>query len=266
MVGDFTEGQLLKIRKMHQIHGQLVRDVFTFYKTYNALYECVFPDDEVLNGDYPDDVIDDAVLEHVGDEDGSYGEGIRDEQDNVRGRSDTWHVISHDDEHVVLERRLGLTDDLSPVIASEHPLSTEARDQAPPTRDFMIRQSSKFSNDINGDLLARMFPHLFPFGRGHPGERRRQTVSMKECVKHYLALCTRQFAEDELLALVAFDRISMMNMYVQNSFRCRRLPHLYDGFESIGLDQIGSALLENERRQQGCLPRANQIDSVTGTF
>jgi hypothetical protein len=246
MVGDFTEGQLMKVRKMHRVRAQVVREVFDFYKNFNALYENVFPNADVLNTEkYPDNAVDDIFFEYLEDSDEHYQDGISAESENVRGGSDSWCVSGATDESTVLERRVSLTDDSSPLMASNHPLAAQARDHESQERDFMIRQSNRFSRDMSGDLFARIFPHFFPFGRGHPGEHRLEPVSLKECIKHYITLSERQFAEDELFALVAFDMISMMQMYVQNSIRCQRFPHLYDGFESIGIEELGGALLDD---------------------
>jgi len=133
-------------------------------------------------------------------------------------------------------------------------------------RKFEIRRSDKFANDAAGDLFARMFPHLFPFGRGHPGECRQVSVSLLECVKYYTMLSGRQFAEDELFALVAFDRISLRNMYIQNHYRCQRFPNILDGYETLTSEQLGRVLLENERKRQGCLPWRAQSDEVAQRF
>ncbi|KAF1778681.1 hypothetical protein GQ600_3272 [Phytophthora cactorum] len=55
-------------------------------------------------------------------------------------------------------------------------------------------------------------------------------------------------------------------MNTQKSIRCKRYPGMYEDFESVGVEQLGNALLENERRRQGCLPRRQQCDRVTNSF
>jgi hypothetical protein len=265
MVGDFTEGQTRKVRKMHRVRRQLVDDVFSFYKTSNTLYENVLPNDEVLNTDYTDISIDCDLFEHIDDDAGRYEDDMNIQQQNIRGQSEAWQVQSEQDEWVVLERRSNLVDGSLPIMAKDHPLVAQAGND-PHEREFLVRQSNNFFNDISVDCFARLFPHLCPFGHGHPGEHRRDHVSVTECVKYYISLSERQFAEDELFALVAFDRISMENMYIQNSVRCRRFPHMYNGYESIATDQLASALLANERRLQGSLPQGIPTDSTTDRF
>jgi hypothetical protein len=143
-------------------------------------------------------------------------------------------------------------------------MTSKARGQS--DRKFEIRRSDKFANDAAGDLFARMFPHLFPFGRGHPGEHRQVNVSLEECVKYYTMLSCRQFGEDELFVLVAFDRISLRNMYIHNHYRCQRFPNLFDGYEALTSEQLGRALLENERKRQEYLPWRPQSDEMAQKF
>jgi hypothetical protein len=111
-----------------------------------------------------------------------------------------------------------------------------------------------------------MFPHLFPFGRGHPGEHRSVPVSLRECIKYYTTLRSRRFAEDELFVLVAFDRIAMQNMYSQTSFRCQRLAQRFDGYETIDTDSLAKVLLNNERRRWGGSTSRGNDDTVIDRF
>ncbi|KAF1780381.1 hypothetical protein GQ600_6450 [Phytophthora cactorum] len=41
------------------------------------------------------------------------------EQQNIRGQSDDWRAICENDEESIIERRVGLTDDNSPVLTRE---------------------------------------------------------------------------------------------------------------------------------------------------
>ncbi|KAG6960300.1 hypothetical protein JG687_00008296 [Phytophthora cactorum] len=70
MVGDFTEGLMSKVSKIHQIRSK----------------------------------------EHFRDDGACYGEAIDIDQESIRGRSDAWNVGCLDDEQTILERRIGLTD------------------------------------------------------------------------------------------------------------------------------------------------------------
>jgi hypothetical protein len=133
--------------------------------------------------------------------------------------------------------------------SQEHELSAGSDGAERTDREVLVKRSNKLSMDVASDLLAKMFPHLFPNGHGHPGESRCIPVSLQECVKHYTLLSGRQFVKDELFTLVAFDRISMKNTYTQNPLRCQRFPSMYSGYGAIGADALGKALLENKQRR-----------------
>jgi hypothetical protein len=120
--------------------------------------------------------------------------------------------------------------------------------------------------DATRTIFAKMFPHLFPFGRGHLGEHRSVPVSLRECIKYYTTLRSRRFAEDELFVLVASDRIAMQNMYSQTSFRCQRFPQLFDGYETIETDSLAKVLLNNERRCRGGSTSRGNDDTVVDRF
>ncbi|KAL3660637.1 hypothetical protein V7S43_014392 [Phytophthora oleae] len=125
MVGDFTEGQARKARKMHQIRSGVVREMFDFYKSYNVLYERVFLRDDVLDEDYPDDFVDRYFFEHVEDNGNAYNDSMDVEQKHIRGHADVGCVEGDEDEESILERHISLMDDASPVMASAHPLTRE---------------------------------------------------------------------------------------------------------------------------------------------
>lgn len=77
-----------------------------------------------------------------------------------------------------------------------------------------------------------------------------------------MTLTGRPFAEDALFTLVVFDRILLHNMYIQNAIRSKRFPHLYDGYDSIGVEQLGDALIAYCRRRQECMPGCKKIDDT----
>jgi len=186
MVGEFTREQASKVKKMHRVRNQQVRDVFNFYKAFTRLYDPIVPSDDVLNTELSDEVIDNQFVDHVEDSSEVLNDEVSIELESVRGQSDTWPV-DLEDERIVLERRVGLMDDTSRASARENSVISEVGNDASTERSFMIRRSNQFSSDMNGDLFARLFPHLFPFGRGHPGESRRIPVSMKDTIKHYIS-------------------------------------------------------------------------------
>ncbi|OWZ14868.1 LOW QUALITY PROTEIN: hypothetical protein PHMEG_00011579 [Phytophthora megakarya] len=221
MVGEFTAEQVDRIRNLHRIRNKSVRDMFGFYKSHNHLYADISGDEDVMNSVFTDDRVEQIFVEHIPDPD--------------------------ENEYRVIEMWLGLADDGTPVVEHANLTTTNTNERG--EREFEIRRFNHIANDISGDLLARMFPYLFPFGRGGPGEHRRIS-----------------FAEDEIFLLTAFDRISLANMYIQNHIRCQRFPHLLEGYENLSAEQLGKALLENERRRQGRLPWKSSEDTVAQRF
>ena len=75
---------------------------------------------------------------------------------------------------------------------------------------FHVHTSKKFANPFDSSLDAKTYPHLFLYGRGHPGEEnRRVKVSKKECVQLYCHLRTRRFAQDPYYIMTSFDRFAV---------------------------------------------------------
>jgi hypothetical protein len=68
MVGDFTEEQTRKVKKMHEIRVQRVRDVFDFYRLNNCLYASVTPNDAVLNEMIDSERIAQLQVDYIEDE------------------------------------------------------------------------------------------------------------------------------------------------------------------------------------------------------
>jgi hypothetical protein len=116
MVGEFTSEQTTKVRKMHRIRNGKVRDLFKFFKENNHLYADVTPNESALQTEYPDADIENILVEHVDDGDGALDEGMTNEQENVLGMSDELRVTNEQDETNVIERRMGLSDNSTPVL------------------------------------------------------------------------------------------------------------------------------------------------------
>ncbi|KAF1785718.1 hypothetical protein GQ600_4955 [Phytophthora cactorum] len=186
------------------------------------------------------------------------------EQHNICGETDASCDMNEKDESYVMERRMELSEYFAPAMAQNHPVTPNSEDQC--KRHFEVRRSDKLANDPTCDLFPHVSSSFFLFGRGHLGEHREVSVPLLECLAYYTMLSQSQFAEDELFSLVAFDRLSLRNTYIQNHFRCQRFPTLYNRYESPTTEQLGRALLENEQRRQGHLPWRPQSDDVAITF
>ncbi|KAE9283168.1 hypothetical protein PR003_g27202 [Phytophthora rubi] len=170
---------------MHRVRNQKVQEVFEFYKENNHLYANVLQNEPALLFDDADAAAE-TFTEQVEDSSGELNDGINREQETIRGENDEFRDFNENNEINVIERRLGISDAFVPAMIQEHPAAPEAGDRG--ERRFEVRGSNKISTDVSGDLFARMFPHLFPFGRGHPGEARPVAVSVHECVKYYTML------------------------------------------------------------------------------
>jgi hypothetical protein len=104
MVGDFTEEQTRKVKKMHEIRVQRVRDVFDFYRLNNCLYASVTPNDAVLNEMIDSERIAQLQVDYIEDEWGAIQDEMSAEQENIRGHSDDWHAANKDDELNVVKK------------------------------------------------------------------------------------------------------------------------------------------------------------------
>ncbi|OWY98326.1 hypothetical protein PHMEG_00030934 [Phytophthora megakarya] len=197
LVGEFTTQQAAQVRRMHRVRQQEVRDLFAFYMQHNHLYAGVKVDNSALSSEYTDDDIEGVFVEHVDDPECSLDNEMNREQESVHGESDAWHLNDPHDECRVIERRLGLVIDKAPVSPAVVPTegkerefeirrSTQMANDVSKTLLARLRRSTQMANDVFKTLLARLFPHLFPFGRGHPGEDRKLHVSVEECIKHYV--------------------------------------------------------------------------------
>jgi hypothetical protein len=144
-------------------------------------------------------------------------------------------------------------------VGSGHPSQNTFQPQ------FLVRHSNQFARK-DKVLFARMFPHLFPYGRGHPGEQRQVPVSFDACIRYYSQLSTRKFAEDELFMLVSFDYISLQKMYTQVALKCQRNPALFEPYSDITEEALLQALNDNEQRRQGRTGSTRRDDSNATDF
>jgi len=168
------------------------------------LYTNVKPNEVVLNSCYQDSDVEQNFLEHVDDSTGESEQVMNKEQENTRGQSDVFPVVNEGEEANIVERRIGLSEASTPVMAREHSVTSNAGERNLQVRQFPTMRTSSH-------VCFHTFP---PFGWGHPGESPLVNGSVQECVKYYTMLSERQFAEYELFSLVAFDRVALRNMYM----------------------------------------------------
>lgn len=85
----------------------------------------------------------------------------------------------------------------------------------------MVRNNGNLLNDYHTDLFGLAFRELFPYGRGHPGVKRKVHVSVEECFRYYLQLSDRQFAQHSTFVPVAVDIAGKKRVATSTSLRSR---------------------------------------------
>ncbi|OWZ07530.1 hypothetical protein PHMEG_00020066 [Phytophthora megakarya] len=252
LAGSLTELQVSKIRHLHRVRGVKVQGLLQFYKSNNPFYAAIpieqCDDIQILPGLFDEAPDSDQVGQ------------VDDDQERVGINSDVIRVDSTEDENEIVERGLVFVNDVNRGSAASGAVDAAS------DRRFLVRHSSTFAYDSDGTIYAKMFPHLFPYGRGHPGDKRQIKVSQNACMRHYSLLSSRRFAEDLTFFLVAFDRLSTQKMFTRISLTCKRYPDLFDGYDTISSHQLESALCQNEMRQQGRISSRPQFNSPTDRF
>ncbi|KAE9133134.1 hypothetical protein PF006_g15104 [Phytophthora fragariae] len=161
---------------MHRIRRQVVDDLLQLYKQHNPLYASVsIADSSLLSTD--------GVAENVIFEDPDANAEVGDidvENDRVGGVSENNAGAAESD---VVERRVVFVSDDCEVTTQHARVATSPSVEP----QFLVRHSTQFATK-DKDLYAMMFPHLFTYGRGHPGDERNVHVSRDSCIRHYSQL------------------------------------------------------------------------------
>jgi hypothetical protein len=156
--------------------------------------------------------------------------------------------------------------DLLEEVHNEHYNKVVNKTINPNRQVVRVYSSSKKSSIFDKTNDAKLFPHLFPFGRGHPGENRFIPVSRDECVVHYLKLSTRVFDKDSLYSLYAFDQLSLQRALTHSYVSCKSAPGLYRNFNNITREQLELALHNRERSKVGRSIITTNNDSDQNVF
>lgn len=257
LTGPFTTEQQARVRQMHRVRHRVVEEVLQFYKHRNPFYERIDVDCSGLTAE--------AVPEHLISEQADAdveADEMDAEHDRVGGVSEN-DLTSADTD--VVERRVVFISDDHEVTTQSVPVATGHPAESASQPQLLVRHSSHFAQNDKA-LFARMFPHLFPFGRGHPGERRGVPVSLDACIHHYSQLSFREFAEDELFMLASFDYLSVQKMYTQVALKCQRNPALFEPYSDITEEALVEALNDKELRRQGRTSTTRGRDSTAVDF
>ncbi len=87
-----------------------------------------------------------------------------------------------------------------------------------------MQQHGNFVLSSDPNMFAKLFPHLFPFGYGRSGIDIKVNASLEQCVKHYLCLSRRNFAQDCTFPLIAFDTVTRKKAMSQVALMCKLSP------------------------------------------
>lgn len=133
-----------------------------------------------------------------------------------------------------------------------------------------VHGSSTFMSAWNKDLLGMAFPDLFPYGRGHPGDKRLTAVSEAECIRHYLYLSSRRFAGHWSFTLVSFDHLgskrAMQSVFLRAKFMSSSDRRAVIGVTPDDLRQYVTHLQAQQAavRRGDSVPAAADSHSATG--
>jgi len=255
LAGPFTTAQQARMRKLNRVRRSIVDDLLAFYCANNPFYAGIAVDCSRLEEDQvPIGIVYEERDAEVAVDDMDV------EGERVGGASDR-DATTREDE--VMERRVVFVADDREISTESSPSVVEQYGGTSSTPQFLVRHSSRFTSHSN-DLFARMFPHLFPHGRGHPGEERLVPVSFEACIRHYSMLSSRRFAQDELFLLIAFDHISLQKMYTQVALKCKRNPSAFERYSDVAEEDLVGALREKELQRQGRTAAARGTRSAAG--
>ncbi len=102
----------------------------------------------------------------------------------------------------------------------------------------------------SANCFGRLFPHLFSYGLGHPEQSRSVQVSLQDCVKYYLNLSNRQFAQDESFPVIAFDIISRKRAMSHISLTCRLNPKEIEDLNEVSASELAEQLEHEAKKRE----------------
>lgn len=270
MAGLFTSAQDLAVRRAHRVRGERLRQLFDFFSRFNEVFRTLdvtrrsdaFVDQEpVIERDVDRQVASSTPGSgYVGwaatESDVPLDRAVAADQSNVRQRSDA-DVAQTPAEELLVRVAAGVHIDTEGPSRVERLAATSTRDDGRTTSGdggpVVIRQGGLLVSDRTPHLFAMMFPGLFPYGRGDPDEKRHVRMSRMHCLRHYLQLSTRRFAQDTVFPLVAFDFMSRHLSLSRASLYCRLSSAEQNAaIAGVSVDEL-AALLEYD---SSCLAAA----------
>ncbi len=99
-----------------------------------------------------------------------------------------------------------------------------------------MQQQANFVRFSDPNLFAELFPHLFPFGYGHPGTERKLNVSLEE------------FAQDDTFLLIAFDIVTRKTAMSKAALMCKLNPGNISTCDSVTASELSEQLEYDPKR------------------
>ncbi|GMG16352.1 unnamed protein product [Phytophthora fragariaefolia] len=97
LVGDFTEGQIAKVKKCIELEIRWLKMYLTFIRRRTTCNIVFLLSEYVLNAECSDDIMDQRFIERVRDDEECFDNGISTEQESVRDQSDLFQVGTDDE-------------------------------------------------------------------------------------------------------------------------------------------------------------------------
>ncbi|RLN75029.1 hypothetical protein DYB28_007079 [Aphanomyces astaci] len=274
LAGPFTKNQLVKVKEYHLVRQGMIMDILQFYKSNNGFYADVFIDGDLIASLPVEDVLDGIIDEALGvDENAS---AVDNEQAAVNGFSGDPDEGSSEHECAYVERSVLFTQtasDMAPMNEKVllESLKSKIHQRTPRTDpevpEFNVHTSNKISNYFEVGIDARMFPHLFPFGRGYTNERgRRVPVSKLQCCRLYCSLSSRRFAQDRYFVMVSFDRFGLDRGFINSNFSTKVRPSMHTPVAKISHDDMRKGLENQDSRRFGRTPKNKFVNKAVGAL
>ncbi len=244
IAGRLTPAQQISGLKKYTCRVKIVKDLLEFYISHNSVYKAygISVNTETLNhiseqgGSAVLDVTSEVCPEKIAKLD-EQGLGVR---------NPSHYTIALSEEEEVQYR------ETASVFVDQCPTTTvESLDLAKNT--VLVRTQGKFVSDYDRDILAMAYPHLFPYGEGHPGTTRKVAVSFEECVRYYLRLGNLKFAQDMTFPLVAFNIIARKTVALSTTIRAKLSPMAFAEMGDVTQEEVVSALNTQKQRREDAL-------------
>lgn len=170
-------------------------------------------------------------------------EGGEDENNDHHAKPQGEEGVGEEEEPSVIQTTSGFIRD------DDQRVTTVSKGDGSGDSKVVVRRSNQLVPDYKTSVLALAFPSLFPFGTGDPSFPRPIKISLEECVRYYLMLSTRRFAQHHSFVLVAFDMVVRTRAVNNIWLRCKLYPHMAERAYSVTKEELAEMLKHREEVQ-----------------